>query len=58
MSGAIDASNGLLQAIWEHFDLVLLPALRQSQKWGTVPHAAVSKFLGSLDIVEFLKSEL
>ena len=59
VSGVIDVSGGtsFLQAVWEHLSLILIPALRQSQKWGPVPQQRVNQFFHSLEnYVEFLKS--
>lgn len=61
VSGVIDVSGGtsFLQAMWEHLSLILIPALRQSQKWGPVPQQRVNQFFHSLEnYVEFLKSML
>ena len=57
----IDTRDGtsFLQAVWEHLSLILIPALRQSQKWGPVSQQRVNQFLCSLDnYVDFLKSML
>lgn len=59
VSGVIDTSHGksFLQAVWEHLGLILIPALKQSQKWGPVPKQRVNQFLFSMEnYVEFLKS--
>ena len=59
VSGVIDTSRGrsFLQAVWEHLGLVLIPALKQSQKWGPVPQQRVNQFLCSMEnYVQFLKS--
>jgi dynein heavy chain len=59
VSGVIDTRDGtsFLQAVWEHLSLILIPALRQSQKWGPVSQQRVNQFLCSLDnYVDFLKS--
>lgn len=61
VSGVIDVSDGtsFLQAVWEHLSLILIPALKQSQKWGQVPQQRVNQFFHSLEnYVEFLKSML
>ena len=57
----VDTSDGtsFLQAMWEHFSLILIPALRQSQKWGPVSQQRVNQFVCSLEnYVEFLKSTI
>ena len=61
VSGVIDTRDGtsFLQAVWEHLSLILIPALKQSQKWGPVSQQRVNQFLCSLDnYVDFLKSML
>lgn len=61
VSGVIDVSDGtsFLQAVWEHLSLILIPALKQSQKWGPVPQQRVNQFFHLLEnYVEFLKSML
>ena len=60
MSGVLDVSDGtsFLQAIWEHLSLILIPAMKHSQKWGPVSQQRVNQFFYSLEnYVEFLKSE-
>lgn len=61
MSGVLDVSDGtsFLQALWEHLSLIIIPALRHCQKWGTLSQQHINQFLHSLEnYVEFLKSKL
>jgi dynein heavy chain len=60
VSGVIDTSDGtsFLHAVRHHLNLVLIPALRQSQKWGPVPQQTVNQFFCSLEnYVDFLKKK-
>lgn len=58
--GMLDASGGrtILQAIDEYLYTVMMPALKEGQKWGSaVQTTEVEAFMGSLNsYVHFLKS--
>lgn len=59
-SGVLDTTGGrtILQAIEEHLSRVILPALAQGQKWGSVLSEQVEKFTASINqYTLFLRSK-
>ena len=56
----LDASDGrsVLQVIQEYLSEIMVPALQQGQKWGTLQPQQIESFMSTLKAyIQFLKSE-